>query len=650
MRPPSTQKTNNANWRSKFTDLVEAIKRNITEFSWSTLCLATIIWPQFAGMNILFLSATAACVLIQASVYLSTSRNNDNDMSLIQLVSKLVYTSGRAPSLIAVSSLLCILSTVAPINLYFNNAMQAALNGGSFLAYQEAATAMLLWQAGFWVIRNIFTKVESQNIGTIDGALIMSLFTAKRNKANDLNEFKNKNENNIKNISRVDDITSNVYYYGQTILCAIISLISSIISVIQFELHPSLTLVKNNLIKRFFALSVFINLTSVWFSRVWVQATFTAQREEQQSIGNRLKSSDSTVAVPSKYLFHRVILNWRRAFQDLFQALPKAINDNNNFPVLLIVMSITPSFPLAAGAIMTVPQVIALGSAMKNMLMDSLVISRNNASWTNANSTMDTISRKQDNGVETPAAFDMKDIETYYADLDEATLPRPNWLRDLCDSCMAMIGILASIELLCSNAGVTFLGLGFSPAVLMTAIASAVTYAAIELAYVPQPQCEDCPEQQAQMKSAAYTKRFSNAFCNTMVTLLSSRLLCMFSPFFGEKVMSILSFGLTASYWPQISISAIAVNLAMTLIITPNLVPNDNDNPTFLQTLYGFGDNLISKINSFANEGYRVMSPANNTSKSRDFKRKPSAERRNREADSNTSNWFNNMLGFGLRA
>ena len=174
-----------------------------------------------------------------------------------------------------------------------------------------------------------------------------------------------------------------------------------------------------------------------------------------------MKGAEEKVDLPSKYLYHRVILNWRRAFQDLFQALPKAINDNNNFPVLLIIMSISPSFPLAAGAVMTVPQVIALGSAMKNMLMDSLVISRNNASWTNANSTMDTISRKRGNGNETPAAFDMNDIETYYAHLEESKLPKPHWTRDVSDSAAAMIAILASVEILCAKADITFLGLGF---------------------------------------------------------------------------------------------------------------------------------------------------------------------------------------------
>jgi len=75
----------------------------------------------------------------------------------------------------------------------------------------------------------------------------------------------------------------------------------------------------------------------------------------------------------------------------------------------------------------------------------------------------------------------------------------------------------------------------------------------------------------------------------------------MFAPFFGESVMTVLSFGLTTSFWPQVIISALTVNLTMTLFVTPNLVPREIEKQTFLQSAYSSFASILSTVQSFSN-------------------------------------------------
>ena len=143
--------------------------------------------------------------------------------------------------------------------------------------------------------------------------------------------------------------------------------------------------------------------------------------------------------------------------------------------------------------------------------------------------------------------------------------------------------LTTSAELFCLHTGTSLIGAFFSTSSLWTTLTATLGYTAWQINKLQQSQKNDEGDY---LKNARYTNRISNAFCNSMVTLLCSRMLCMFHAYLPEALMFSLSLGLSSSFWPQIMISAITINLTMTLLVTPNLVPVKTNHPTLTKDLH----------------------------------------------------------------
>lgn len=568
---------------------------------WATLSLLIIINPAIIGFNLLFCALVSTCVALQF-LFSKSKTKETKELTHFQFVTAISYYSRDLPLLIGITALVCILSTTAPIVQGLFGAILSTLNGNSIIALQNALYSYLAYQALYWLVRNVLTKVYSMNISAQGGYDAINKFEKKLKEKHgeNTNNPNDEYEDTQKNLRSADDITTKFWYFIQTILSALISVASSIISVLNFKLPAALKAAKTTLTKRFFAIAVLLNLLSYWFSQVFVQDKTTKMQNAKNNINDTLKSSnkENSKNAADEYSELQNDLNWRTAIQDGFYGLPRVMCSDNAIGALIIILTICPSFPLLTSVI-TADKVLTLASSLCRMMTESLAISKNIGEWTKSASGFDSINKSGENRAgktQKPAFENTGEIKDLFK--NSSIDNKRNWTEDISDSFACILTIIFATELVCTLNGIAFIGvsaIGLTP--IVTALLGLTFYWAYQVLNTLKPNSNTANTAKQRAKT-----RFGNLFCNTMATALFMRMLSMFSP----HIPAIIK--LSTAFWPQIFVSGIACQLIMTLFVTPMLLPEDAYTSPIKVYMQGKVKNLLEIAKTFIEHFSNMMS------------------------------------------
>ncbi|MEC8882129.1 MAG: hypothetical protein VX737_02455 [Pseudomonadota bacterium] len=590
--------------------------------------------------------------------------NPDNLNDATSFIMSLTRATKKMPQAVAITCLICLLSTLAPVTLYFSLALNNALSGASITAFKYAAYSYVTYILAQYFLRDIVAKGTSIRFGTLQGNHILEL-TRKNRTSEKLGELLNSNEieetlpiiiklynnnpsellnsedegqrrkiihtklNEIlqnqpesapaikkylsinnddtsilndqggitekldqilstlkqfndlsaedqnylatsgKTIDQIRDITkmtTSWWYYRQTLCSSVISMASSLYGVILFPMPVAYQFAKRLLLVRTAFIAIFLNLAALNISKFLGEPASKKTQEERGDIAKNIKSGQSNPAFLNALLRESVYV--RFAIDGIYN-LPKRLLDNNLMPLMLIIVMLEPAFPLVT---ITAMECMALASALKVMINEFSNISRNSNAQIEANSRFETIIGK---GVYTKTSVMRIISDLNRSDRKSIKSNFYSRMTNVADSAMFILTVLSSMSLASLYfPSIAITGLTLPLFVATSMLIISMTYTMQSIFYAVTDKSEVKEEQNSAL-------RLENFFCNITVSALLMRVVTMFQPVIGDKMLWLtLGLGVGQTLGAQIAIFGILSSIGVSAFLTPTFVERDTESTT----------------------------------------------------------------------
>lgn len=578
--------------------------------------LALVFNPQFglalAAGNLLSWGIAAAFAIVTAMLYSFDTKlestGKAGESKLLSWIHHMTLYGQRYPQLISIIAVTCIISTQAPINIYYSYQVMQALMGNSVSVFEQASFAYLGYINLRFVVHRIALKLQSLFVsGDQAGDLIdihchheMNQRIANQSDISQSDSTQSDAKNN-KPFQDSAKLTMNFWYFIQTCTQAFIAMASSLNAVIRFRVPAAFAVVKQLLMVRTTALAFSFTLltyvTSAWStqaSKNWSATKFDIPEEISKFAGNQNPNEIMKPKISFQNALRQSSL-WS-TIQDGIYDWFKNLNSDNLLTLLIIITTLNPIFPLS-GAI-SVAQIIALGGVLVRMQYDFLAIARNMGSLADVKSTYENL-EKTDTFKEEPKRV----IQSWYE--EQNALSKSNntsWVLNIVDlSSLILLTLFA-----CGNT-FTFPLIGFGVPTWIAAVA-AIHVGSSAYNFILKPFSSN-PSNGKEKQENGWL-RLHILCCNVTTGLLASRLASMFMP---ASVLNSLFFFM-ASTNAQLLCLGVMTSLLMTTFVTPKLITQENDQNDALTTLWEVGKYELAPLN--------ILTPASgkSTSNSTDSK------------------------------
>lgn len=560
---------------------------------------SVVFYPEYAlaaftGSIIRAIITTACCLgsLLAIDWFWKPSTNQQttsHSMSVFQFVHDLTLHTNGYPELIAICSCMCLLSTVAPINIYFSYNLMQALSGSTTSAFLQAAHYSLIYINCRFDIHRILMKIWSQVFGGNQGGGIIRLrqqqiLVAKENltackvhntatgpEAEAQQALKSL-EDPQKNSPFQDasKLTSNVWYFVQTCAQAFIAMVASLSAVLNFPLPASFQLAKKLVLIRTTATACcFTVLTTI--ASAWSERAQKENNDIRYETGKEL-SKTSDRAFSDKYINAQKNQSIFDTFQGTFFDLADNLKDDNLITLLIVIITLNPTFPL--GAQISLAQVTALASVLTGMTMACLAISRNMGALSSANALFNKfmeIFRFGDNPcLETTPRADVKShLQREFSETLATNTQKSFWYNVL-DSIAVIPLAIYIVEQFVST------GLGINPMMLAAGAAISGWHFFSTMIMGNQHATAKANGKNTDSSSIhSIRQRCNIMLCNLSTSALFVRLSTMFVP--TTWLQSSLCMLAGGGFAAQIACLGLASHLVITLFATPRLMLWEKD-------------------------------------------------------------------------
>ncbi len=648
--------------------ITEKLKGNlwlVTSLIWSFI---PIVFPQISPLQLLAWSVfcyyandfTKTKILNIKEE--KTNPDNLNDAS--SFIMSLTRATKKMPQAVAITCLICLLSTLAPVTLYFSLALNNALSGASITAFKYAAYTYVSYILVQYFLRDIVAKGSSIRFGTLQGNHILELTRKNRtseklgrllksekieetlpiiiklynNNPSELlnSEDKNQCQQNLltklkgiissqseaehaikkyfsinnddtsildeqgritkeldqilttlelfndlsaedqnyletsgKTIDQIRDITkmtSSWWYYTQTLCSSVISMASSLYGVILFPMPVAYQFAKRLLLVRTAFIAIFLNIACLNISKFLGEPASKKTQNERGDVAKNIKSGQNNTGFLNALLRESVYV--RFAIDGIYN-LPKKLLNDNLITLMLIIVMLEPAFPLVT---ITAMECMALAGALKVMINEFSNISRNSNAQIDANSKFDTIIGK---GIYTKTSLKriISDL-----DLEEGKSTKSNFssrMFNVADSAMFILTVLSSMSLASLYfPSIAITGLTLSPIVAALTLGLSMFYTGYSAFKAINDKAKTKEEQNSFL-------RLESFFCNITVSALLMRVVTMFQPVIGDKMLWLtLGLGVGQTLGAQIAIFGIMSNIIISALFTPSLIKRDTESTT----------------------------------------------------------------------
>lgn len=524
--------------------------------------ITLILFPQIVMSLVALHPITCIVTALYLMAIYAISRGSSSDESaygLFQYMHDLTYYGNSYPQLIAITATICLLSTQAPLNIYFSYRMMQALMGNSLSEFKIANQCYLAYITVRHLLQRVYCKIRSQVIGARQGGDMQKLRQEQLGQHNESNDFSGQNTP-FQDASKLSMAT---WYFIQTCMQAGITMVSSLNAMVNFSLPATLNVARRLLMIRTTATAISFTLltfiASAWAAKAKGELNDLKYETDAGILNDSEFASKNNEKQESQAIASTI--------QDTFYDLAKNISSDNALTLLMIIVAINPAFPL--GASITVAQVTALAGVLSRMTLDFLAIARNMNALSDAQAvfaklaktfgfsngqlkTADkdiTIDLELENGNARSYASGL--MQTTFRDRLNANTVKAR-IQNVTDTLAFIALAIAALEMTTTP----LIGLGLTPA-FMSACAAAATYHVVSTVYNVLTS-ED---------SANNSKRMSEFACNFATSALIVRLASMFVP---QHILGTLSYlGVSAGLAPQLACLGIITSLVMTIFITP---------------------------------------------------------------------------------
>ena len=597
--------------------------------------LALVLNPQFglalAAGNLLSWGIAAAFAIVTTMLYSFNAKlestGKAGESKLLSWIHHMTLYGQRYPQLISIIAVTCIISTQAPINIYYSYQVMQALMGNSVSVFEQASFAYLGYINLRFIVHRIALKLQSLFVSGDQAGDLIDIHCH-----NEMNQrFANQNDISQGDISQSDStqsdakknkpfqdsakLTMNFWYFIQTCTQAFIAMASSLNAVIRFRVPAAFAVVKQLLMVRTTALAFSFTLltyvTSAWStqaSKNWSTTKNNIPEEIAKYAGNE----NSDEIVQPKISFQNALRQtslWG-TIQDGIYDWFKNLNSDNLLTLLIIITTLNPIFPLS-GAI-SVAQIIALGGVLVRMQYDFLAIARNMSALADVKSTYANL-EATDTFQQEPKTV----INSWYE--GQNALSKSNntsWVLNIVDlSSLILLTLFA-----CGNT-FTLPLIGFGVPTWLAAVA-AIHVGSSAYNFILKP-FSNTPSNGKEKQENGWL-RLHILCCNVTTGLLASRLASMFMP---ASILNSLFFFM-ASTNAQLLCLGVMTSLLMTTFVTPKLITQENDQNDVLTTLWEVGKYELAPFN--------ILTPAS---------RKSSSNSTDSKAPGLVERFFSNIAG-----
>lgn len=567
--------------------------------------LAFLICPGAFGLNLFTLSLPLGFAAYYAMKLFNEHGNaTDNQSSIFSFMWRTTYYPGHMPWFLGLCSLMCLISTDAPLKILLAGMFQSTLSGNSRIDFLLACGWQITYACGMTILTAI-TKLLSKNSGTQQAAVVQ-LFFKKRLEETETGltedskrELDEKGKGNFRDANK---LVGQFWYFTQTVMQSMINMITSLIAVMSFSTPPQLQTAKHLLMIRTIATSIFINLLSYQFGDRLVSKRKASANDTRNHLYAKGYQEEETTKNIEKNTSAQLDTNLLGQIQDSIYNLPKNMLKRDALALLLVVMVMDVPFPLNNN----IKLITGLAAALSNMLVDFLTIARNQSAWTDATAMHEAVTKKitvtnNNNSQDTLPTLEENKIKEYAEGIPQN--PRnSSGNQDLVDICVTL-----SCGMIIADWGLRWGGIEKN---LLTALIASKTSIAITAplagiaasaltgywlyayhkASTPNAGNNNIPGLQI-------AERFGNIFCNLCATGLWARMVCMFSEYsIPAAIIELTTFGLSTQFVPQMAITTITTALVTTLFLTPLLRPEHEhrfstpahlawNTPSYLRTL-----------------------------------------------------------------
>lgn len=548
-----------------------------------------IIFPQMsllhiAGWTLFFIAVNITPSYIYNSSKTETDTEIDQSEKTISsawdFINHLTYKTKQRPFALGILCCLCLLNTLSPFAAQLNLKVVEALSGSSEYQIKTAIYTFAAYRVGKYIFKDLFAKNLSIQFGVAQGITTIEIFKKIYDKRSESQETNmNDKAAQIKDASKM---TSDFWYYWQTIFGAIISMLSSLFGVINFSVPAAYTVAKNLLLVRCAFIAIFLQALTLNINTLWGDDASSEVNTKKQDVANSFSSTvgnwDEIIKNLKKALYKELFLI--KPVTDFLYNFPKQQLEDNNLVYILLLLTAGITFPLTT---ITVAQVISLASSIKSMISDFSAISRNAGNQVSYNSKFHSY---------------LNDVLTK-TELYEAIDDMPAKIE--CTNQSYLINIIdTTILLACLFVALPLLGLTTTGMVISTPTASLTLCAAILYLCYAVRKANEAPEnQQSARPEQKSSLRFQNFCCNISTSLLFTRLVGIFLPnapditvnFLAKMIQAILPQKILLTFeaingitlvtaYPPIFVFGVITSITMTCFITPFLVERkDSLNP-----------------------------------------------------------------------
>ena len=523
------------------------------------LALATghfISWGIVAGFASL---AALVHYLMPNDVKLSEKSSGSGMLSWIHLMS--LYGQ-KYPQLISIIALTCIYSTQAPFYIGYSYQAMQALMGESSAAYIQASLELLCYLIGCFFF-DLGLKLWSKDVSGEEAGNFIDAHCEYR-KAHE--SIVNNEEN--KPFQNIAKLTMSFWYYAQTCTRAAVAVASSLYAVIKFPIPIAFAKVKQLLLVRStavaFSFTLLTYISSAWNSQAskWLQKTKYLIAEKIQEYTSGIGKEKPSEEKPGNDFTEALRqTNWWSTVQNAYYDLAKGLNKGHALTMLMIVMTMNPTFPLTGE--FTVATIIALGSVLGNMQNEFLQVARVMGAHTEAQSTFANLAE-----TDTFKAPPGEVIPGWYK--KENTLSRStetSWWYNFLDTISLMTLVFFVLE---NRFTSPLIMLNIPSSIWAVAVTLAIYHVGASLLNAALASNKPLRGKQKQENSWL---RLQVLCCNSTTGLFVTRLASMFMP---ATMLHVFYYAAGASIHAQLACLGGLTSLFMTLFVTPKLVAQES--------------------------------------------------------------------------
>ena len=361
-------------------------------------------------------------------------------------------------------------------------------------------------------------------------------------------------------------LTSNVWYFVQTCAQAFIAMVASLNAVLNFPLPASFQLAKKLVLIRTTATALCFTMLT-WIASAWSERAQKENNDIRFDTGVKLSEATDR-AFSEKYIRAQKYQSIFDTIQGAFFDLADNLKDDNLMTLLIVIITLNPTFPL--GAQISLAQVTALASVLTGMTMACLAISRNMGALSSANALFNKFMDLFKFGDElfgikdTPIADVKSHLELAFSETLDTNTQKSFWYNVI-DSIAVIPLAVYIVEQFVST------GLGINPMMLAAGAAISGWHFFSTMIVSNQHATEKANEKNTDSSSIhSIRQRCNIMLCNLSTSALFVRLSTMFVP--TTWLQSSLCMLAGGGFAAQIACLGLASHFAITLFATPRMM------------------------------------------------------------------------------